>query len=350
MTNQEINRLTFTESPEVKLLGNTFVQVPVILQYDDTPLIEVISGQKAGFTTRFSIYNTDGMDMAKVVGSQIYPTTEGKKAGVTLEYPDKMTVCKLNGRVVFEIRREEENSEKIWPEIQDHLNYLNEVYNLCFAVQFAMNGKNVSEFSKVYYAQMIILIRITDFIRCIQLLTIKGYPEQAGTLAASIFELAHTAVHFSYNQNATEKWLSANSISEQIRNIIGLNWEQLVKANVEHFGGGDHKNEYRVYKQLCWLKHSLPKMQVMIREDDGVRFNFGPYSDERSISHSWFSMEHAGRLTEFLLSLLDSPSEISSLIKGHLDKVTQMRNVLHERAKERFGTDNPFEPDVREDD
>jgi len=246
--------------------------------------------------------------------------------------------------------REEENSEKIWPEIQDHLNYLNEVYNLCFAVQFAMNGKNVSEFSKVYYAQMIILIRITDFIRCIQLLTIKGYPEQAGTLAASIFELAHTAVHFSYNQNATEKWLSANSISEQIRNIIGLNWEQLVKANVEHFGGGDHKNEYRVYKQLCWLKHSLPKMQVMIREDDGVRFNFGPYSDERSISHSWFSMEHAGRLTEFLLSLLDSPSEISSLIKGHLDKVTQMRNVLHERAKERFGTDNPFEPDVREDD
>ena len=239
---------------------------------------------------------------------------------------------------------ENENSKKIFPEIQGHVNYLDDVYNLCFEVQYKMNDKKRSEFSDIYYAQMMILIRITDFLRCIQLLVVKGYPEQAGTLTASIFELAHTAVYFSYNADATKKWLIADSIKEDIKKVLGLNWFELVKKNVEQFNGGDHDKEYKVYKQLCWLKHSLPKMQAMLSEQGGVCFNVGPYGDERSINHAWFSIEHAGGLAEFVLSALDKPpDEITSLIENKLGKVTKVRKTLHDRAIERFGTDNPFE-------
>ncbi len=100
-------KLLFSETTKITIATNTFINVQVILQYDDTPLIEVVRFEQAGFTTQIPIYHSDGTYLAKVVGSQLYLTQDGRKAGVTLEYPDKMTVCKIDGRVAFEIRRED---------------------------------------------------------------------------------------------------------------------------------------------------------------------------------------------------------------------------------------------------
>ena len=65
---------------------------------------------------------------------------------------------------------------------------MNDAYNLAFKVQTAMEGKRLAQVSDTAWAQFMILMRITDFLRCIQTLAIKGYPEQAGTLAASVFD------------------------------------------------------------------------------------------------------------------------------------------------------------------
>ena len=43
--------------------------------------------------------------MAKVVGSRLFTTKEGEKAGITLKYPKNMTICELNGQTLFEIHR-----------------------------------------------------------------------------------------------------------------------------------------------------------------------------------------------------------------------------------------------------
>ena len=102
-----MDKLIFTEAPAVTIATNTFVRVPVILQYDDTPLIEVVRCQPAGFTTSIPIFHSDGTYLAKVVGSRVVATDAGAKAGITLEHPDKMTVCRLAGRTVFELRRDE---------------------------------------------------------------------------------------------------------------------------------------------------------------------------------------------------------------------------------------------------
>ncbi len=102
-------------------------------------------------------------------------------------------------------------SEKLFPDLKEHLNYANDAYNLAFKVQTAIAGKRLADISDVTRGQLMILMRITDFLRCIQLLAIKGYPEQAGTLAASIFELAHTAVFFVYVPEKATEWLQATS-------------------------------------------------------------------------------------------------------------------------------------------
>jgi hypothetical protein len=99
--------LIYQEAPIVHLASNTFIDVPTVLQYEDTPLIKVVRVAEAGFTAEIPIYHSDGTYLAKVVGSQIYPTADGKKAGLTLRHPGHATVCELNGKTIFELIREE---------------------------------------------------------------------------------------------------------------------------------------------------------------------------------------------------------------------------------------------------
>lgn len=98
--------LIFQESPVVELATNKFVNVPIIFQFDETPLIEVMREVQAGFTTKFSIYHSDGTYLAKVVGSSLFTTADGDKAGLVLRHPQGMTVCEMAGQTLFELQRQ----------------------------------------------------------------------------------------------------------------------------------------------------------------------------------------------------------------------------------------------------
>jgi hypothetical protein len=240
-------------------------------------------------------------------------------------------------------QEEDAASKRLFPDLKDHLKYVNDAYNLAFKIQESIGGKKIADISDTARAQFMILMRITDFLRGIQLLTVKGYPEQAGTLVASVFELAHTALYFSHSAEKAKDWLQATSIRQQApRDILGLNWRDLVTTNCERGGGAEQANaEYQVYQQLCWMKHSLPKMQDMRVGVDGVGLIFGPHTDERALNHAWFSLEHAGRLTELVVALLmgDHGTEETS---ARLKALGEKRAVLTKLAIERFGQDNPF--------
>ena len=109
--------LIYEQFPVVHLASNTFVEVPIVLQYDNVPLIQVVRTAEAGFTTEIPIFHSDGTYLAKVVGSQIYATPDGTKAGVTLRHPGCATVCELNGQTLFELIREEAASLKTRAEL-----------------------------------------------------------------------------------------------------------------------------------------------------------------------------------------------------------------------------------------
>ena len=112
-----MEKLIFQKTPEVEFGSNKFVNVPTILQFDETPLIQVVKTQNAGFSTEIPIYHNDGTYLAKVVGSQIYKTEEGKKAGLELKHPELMTVCELNGQILFELKRTSAASVKAAAEL-----------------------------------------------------------------------------------------------------------------------------------------------------------------------------------------------------------------------------------------
>jgi len=95
--------LVFQQSPIVTVATNIFINVPVVLKFEDTPLIEVIKEQGIGFTTQIPIYHSDGTYLAKVKGNRIFPTEDGKKANITIRDLQGKYVCSLDSRVLFEI-------------------------------------------------------------------------------------------------------------------------------------------------------------------------------------------------------------------------------------------------------
>lgn len=237
-------------------------------------------------------------------------------------------------------------SEELFPNLQEHLNYANDAYNLAFRIQQLLDGRNYSDTSDVQRAQFMILMRITDFLRCVQLLAIKGYPEQAGTLAASIFELAHTALFFTHSPDKATAWLNADSIKQEMpRDVLCKSWEKVVRVNCNH-DEVSRKSEYRIYQQLCWMKHSLPKMQDMrVADRNRISSIFGPHKDERAINHAWFALQHSGRLTELVISLLLNKFSDSEAEK-ELKRIAIKREELNQKAIERFGQQNPFSNEV----
>jgi hypothetical protein len=98
-----MHQLIYQSTPTVTFASNVFVNVPVILQFDDTPLISIVREQALGFTTEIPIYHSDGTYLAKVRGTRLFQTADGKKAGLEIAKPQGMTVCTLAGRTVFEI-------------------------------------------------------------------------------------------------------------------------------------------------------------------------------------------------------------------------------------------------------
>lgn len=100
------NRLIYQNSPEVTLASNKFIDVPVILQHDETPLISVVRGENLTYSTEIPIFHADGTYLAKVNGTRVFKTAAGEKAGIVLRDLPQITVCELDGRTIFEIRHE----------------------------------------------------------------------------------------------------------------------------------------------------------------------------------------------------------------------------------------------------
>ncbi|HRE06536.1 MAG TPA: hypothetical protein PKX00_13055 [Opitutaceae bacterium] len=109
--------LVFNPGTVITFAGNYFIDVPVILEIDDIPIIEVVKERELLRTTQFQIYSSDGLPVAKIVGPRIFRTKVGEKCGLTLRHPGHVTVCELEGKQLFEVRRTEAAAISIQAEL-----------------------------------------------------------------------------------------------------------------------------------------------------------------------------------------------------------------------------------------
>lgn len=223
-----------------------------------------------------------------------------------------LNTCRIDMNIQHSTEFLENEAQKVnIPKLKLHLHYLNNVYNYCFEIQHSLDRKSPKKTGELLNAQMILLMRVTDFLRCIYLNIVIGYPEQAGTLASSVFELVHTGIYFKYVPEVINKWWNGNN-EKRMPQLIGKNtYKDLVEHNCNKMEG-QVNDEWRIYKELCWMKHSHPVMHDVLIENDLMRFQIGPYTDERALGNAKFILVQSGRLTEMFISSISFPESILS--------------------------------------
>jgi len=112
-----LTELIYHPTAAVTFATNTFVNVPTILQFDETPLVSVVREEKLGFTTEFLLYHADGTYLAKVTGTRMYATGDGLAAGVKIRQLPQMWVCTIDGRIAFEVRHQPGEAFRVQAEL-----------------------------------------------------------------------------------------------------------------------------------------------------------------------------------------------------------------------------------------
>lgn len=124
-----MSELIYQPTPIVVVATNVFINVPTILQYEKIPLIEMVEEVKLGYTTSFSIYNSDGIKIAKVRGTRIFPTDDGKDSGLEIAKHSEITEVKLNGSSIIEIQHHKGEAFRIFADLYTPDGYLVRVNN-----------------------------------------------------------------------------------------------------------------------------------------------------------------------------------------------------------------------------
>jgi len=118
-----MSELIFQKTSKVEYGGNTFVNVPVLLRFDDIPLIEVVRKEKLGLTTSIPIYGSDGTYLAKVVGTRIYSTPDAAKVNFKVIKESDLWACTMEGNTLFEVRHSGRDTFKMNAELYTDTGY-----------------------------------------------------------------------------------------------------------------------------------------------------------------------------------------------------------------------------------
>jgi hypothetical protein len=101
-----MNRLVFQSRPAAVIGSNTFIDVPILIEINGEPLVEVVQDIKLKWTTQVPIYDEDSNYIAKVVGTRVVPGPDWQKGRLSMRHPQGgQHICSLDGRELFELRR-----------------------------------------------------------------------------------------------------------------------------------------------------------------------------------------------------------------------------------------------------
>lgn len=119
-----MENLIYSSKPAITIATNTFINIPVILKIDDDHIIEMVQDVELGYTTLMSIFNSDGVGIAKVKGTRIYPTEAGKEHGLEIDKLHDTWVGRLDGQIIFENKVENGELFKMQAELYSPTGYL----------------------------------------------------------------------------------------------------------------------------------------------------------------------------------------------------------------------------------
>jgi len=207
-----------------------------------------------------------------------------------------------------------------------------------------LHGNDVPavKLSKAQVVKLLLLQRVQNDLRCCMLLVERGYPLQAGSIAAGIFEAWITIANIRTEEEAA-KWLSHSKENESFGRIRHLT-EQALKNIV-----GDTKQAalmYSQYQQLCMPKHLNPiveRARGYALDGKTIQFRPGPEITEAGIRLGWYVLERATRFAYFALHTIalsqETPSDLHLELVAHQKTLQGLQTESARRWPKSYPTD-----------
>jgi len=244
-------------------------------------------------------------------------------------------------------KAEKEAAQFLNRELDEHLLLTESAYNLIGMTISSIPEQAVENLTSSLKVAIALIIRLSNDLRGVTLLSMMGYPTQATSLVASMYEAAYTVAYIAENDELADKWIAHDDPTRFFENIRTITIKGLTNLNADN-PDKQAKNEYKVYRQLCMAKHVNPLYQMQhglqIVDRDIVGIN-GPDTSEPAVRTAWFSLQHAVGLVfvaihSFILNHV--PSESRTILVEELNKIIKDHNRLDDAAKKRWGTEDPF--------
>ncbi len=84
---------------------NWFVNIPIIVQFDETPLLQFVPSVEATPESVCQIFSENGDDLGRLKGKRLFLTEDGEKAGVTIRHLDGVDVLEKGKQTLCELRK-----------------------------------------------------------------------------------------------------------------------------------------------------------------------------------------------------------------------------------------------------
>jgi hypothetical protein len=237
------------------------------------------------------------------------------------------------------------------PKLKDHLVLTAEAFNTITQVVASIPDAPMKDLPASLHVATKLLLRLSNDLRSIDLLTIYGYPVQGCSVCASAYEVAYAIGYIGGDNARAQVWADHDDPTRYPWDVRTMTRETLAALGVPN-PNAQAAVEYRVYRQLCMAKHGNPLFEgrfgLQVRDETVTMFN-GPNVSNEAVRAARFALEHAAgvsviALTSFLqnhLSRYVVTEELTRFV-GRVDALGARRKELEAAAIAEYGNEDPF--------
>src|SRR5258708_38305663 len=117
---------------------------------------------------------------------------------------------------------EAEAASLLLPKLRDHLQLNSDVYNFIGKGLDAAPNARLADVAQARKVATCLLTRMVNVLRCIGVVSLHGYSDQACTLAASLYEAAFAVLAIGANDDLAQEWIDHADPNSPFRPINQL--------------------------------------------------------------------------------------------------------------------------------
>jgi len=237
--------------------------------------------------------------------------------------------------------------QKLDSELRSHGIVSQRAYNLMGTVLARMPETRLRDVSQSRKVATSLLVRVQNDLRCASLLALRGYPDQACTLVASIYEAAMTIAVVGSDDCVAQEWIDHDDPNKPFRSIQKITRDALERLGAPEPEKNAERN-YTIYRQLCMAKHLNPLLLGQRGYEvvgNSISIGGGPDTSECGVRIAQFALER-GIGFAFTATAIFAKEHLKGVETGdltqQLGELDRDVMALNEDAAKRWGTDNPY--------